>query len=297
MWHLDRTIDQVIARLAAGQHGVVTRVQLLAAGITPQEIRRRVRRGNLIRVHPGVYRVGHAAPSVEATYAAAVLGCGTGALLCGPAAAWLLGIVKGRAPSPSVLCPTERRLAGVRTHRQRGLGDEDRWTWRGIPCTSPARTLVDLAASLSLDDLALAAHHAGALHRTTPGQVREVLERRPNSTGARKAIAVVEGAPVTLSRLERLFLRRLREAGLPQPDQVNRRVGAHRIDCRWIRQRVTVELDSYRWHNSRHSWEQDRRRERAAYARGDRAHRRYTWHDVAEAPAPMLAELRPLLLT
>jgi hypothetical protein len=66
------------------------------------------------------------------------------------------------------------------------------------------------------------------------------------------------------------------------------------VDCRWPKHRVTVELDSFRFHNSRRAWEQDRRRERAARARGDE-HRRYTWHDVFEDPAPMLAELAALL--
>jgi hypothetical protein len=65
------------------------------------------------------------------------------------------------------------------------------------------------------------------------------------------------------------------------------------VDCRWPEHRLTVELDSYRFHNSRHSWERDRRREREAYARGD-AFRRYTWDDVDEG-RQMLAELRKLL--
>jgi very-short-patch-repair endonuclease len=71
-------------------------------------------------------------------------------------------------------------------------------------------------------------------------------------------------------------------------------VGGHRVDCRWPEHRLTVELDSYRYHHSRHAWEQDRQREREARARGDQL-RRYTWRDVAEDPEPMLAGLRSLL--
>jgi very-short-patch-repair endonuclease len=66
------------------------------------------------------------------------------------------------------------------------------------------------------------------------------------------------------------------------------------VDCRWPEQRLTVELDGYRFHNSRHSWEKDRRREREARARGDEF-RRYTYGDVMEDPRFMLAELRVLL--
>ena len=124
--------------------------------------------------------------------------------------------------------------------------------------------------------------------------VEAVLARRPNSPGAAKLRAVLRGdVHVTLSRLERRFLKLLREAGLVLP-QTNRPAGGRRVDCRWPEQRLTVELDSYRFHNSRHAWEQDRRREREARARGDEF-RRYTWGDVFEQPGPMLAELRDLL--
>ena len=98
---------------------------------------------------------------------------------------------------------------------------------------------------------------------------------------------------VTLSRLESRFLERLRDAGLVLP-KTNRPAGGRRVDCRWPEQRLTVELDSYRYHHSRHAWEQDRRREREARARGDEF-RRYTYGDVFEHPEFMLTELRALV--
>src|SRR4051812_1851321 len=109
------TVEHVIARLAGRAHGVVSRAELLAAGVTPEEIRRRVRKGALIRVHKGVYRVGHRAPSLEASYLAAVKACGPGAVLSGRAAAHLLGLVRGAAPAPEVSTETVRRVRGVRT--------------------------------------------------------------------------------------------------------------------------------------------------------------------------------------
>ena len=72
-----------------------TRTQLLDAGVTREEIRGRLRTGGLLRVHRGVYRVGHRAPSIEATYLAAVLAAGEGALLSGLAAAHLLRAREG----------------------------------------------------------------------------------------------------------------------------------------------------------------------------------------------------------
>ena len=98
---------------------------------------------------------------------------------------------------------------------------------------------------------------------------------------------------VALSRLESLFIAVLRTHNLPLP-QTNRPAGSKHVDCRWPQHKLTVELDSYRFHNSRHAWEQGHRRKREAHARDDQF-RRYTWTDVAEDPAAMLAELRPLL--
>ena len=142
--------------------------------------------------------------------------------------------------------------------------------------------------------LARACHEAGVRYGTTPAQVEAVLARRPNSPGAGKLRRVLRGdVHVTFSKLERRFLELLREAGLRSP-QTNRPAGGRRVDCRWPEQRLTVELDGYRYHNSRHAWEQDRRREREARARGDEF-RRYTYGDVFEHPRLMLRELRQLL--
>ena len=109
---LSITVEQVIARIASRSHGVVTRDELLRAGLGADAIRRRVRSGALIRVHPGVYRAGHRAPSVEATYLAAVKACRAGARLSGLAAAHLLGLVRGPAPAPEVTAPRPSQPRG-----------------------------------------------------------------------------------------------------------------------------------------------------------------------------------------
>ncbi|HET8976237.1 MAG TPA: type IV toxin-antitoxin system AbiEi family antitoxin domain-containing protein [Solirubrobacterales bacterium] len=279
--------------MASRAHGVVTRSELLVAGLSPEEIRKRLKRGTLIRVHRGVYRVGHAAPSREATYLAAVKAGGPGALLAGRAAAHLWSLLKGSPPPPEVTAPTDRRVKGVFVHRAR-RGPAEATQRHGIPVTTVPRTLVDLASSLPVSALSRACHEASVLHDTTPADIERILARRQNSTGADALRRVVHGdEPVTLSALERRFLIRLRDAGLPRPE-VNRRAGGRRVDCRWPDARVTVELDGYRYHRSRHAWELDRRREREARARGDEL-RRYTYGDVFENPRFMLSELRALL--
>ena len=272
----------------------MTRPQLAAAGLSPEEIKQRVRRGALIRVHRGVYRVGHTAPSREARYLAAVRACGESALLANLAAAHLQALIKGAPPAPEVIAPTERRVRGVITHRARRGEHPDATIAQGIPVTSVPWTLVGIAGLLTDDRLARACHEADVHHGVTPQQVDAVLARRPTAAGGARLRSLLHGdARITLSKLERAFLSLLTDAGLPLP-RTNCTAGTRRVDARWPEFRLTVEVDGYRFHRSRHAWEQDRRREREAHARGDNF-RRYTYGGVVENPRDLLSELRQLL--
>src|SRR4051812_11005300 len=176
-----RTVEQELDRLGSRAQGLVTRAQLLDAGITRSAIRRRVEDGSLIPQYPGVYRVGHCAPSVDASYMAAVLACGEGAALCRRPAGHLLVLLRGEPPPPEVITATERRIPGIDTRRCRRLDRRDVILVRDIRVTSVPRTLVDLAAVLNIHLLARACHEAGVRYRTTPRQVEAVLARRTNS--------------------------------------------------------------------------------------------------------------------
>jgi very-short-patch-repair endonuclease len=289
-----RTVERKFAELAGASHGVVTRAELLDAGITQEEIKTRLANGALVSVYRGVFRVGHAAPSLEARYLAAVKACGEGALLAGQAAAHLLHLLK-RSPSlPEVLTAHHRRPKAVMVHRCRSIDRRDATRWRGVPVTTVPRTVVDLAAVLDSPDLARAFHEGVVRHHVKPAAVEQILSRRHNWPGARDLRRVIRGdEPVSLSKLESSFIAAVRGARLPPPE-TNVAVGTHYVDCRWPELRLTVELDGYRYHGTRHAWEQDREREREARARGDEF-RRYTWFDVDEEPEPMLADLRALL--
>jgi predicted transcriptional regulator of viral defense system len=205
-----RTAERIIAGLASRAHGIVTRAELLRAGLSRDQIAERVRKGALISVYRGVYRVGHAAPSVEADYTAAVKACGDGALLGGKAAGWIQGLIKGGPPRPEVIAPTERRVPGLSCRRCRRLDPRDRTTHRGIPVTTVAKTTLDLAVALPYPALARAFHEAAVRHGTTPEEIEDVLTRHPNAEGAKHLRSIVWGdARVTLSRLERRFLQLL----------------------------------------------------------------------------------------
>jgi predicted transcriptional regulator of viral defense system len=289
-----RTIDHAIAAIASRQHGNITRPQLLGLGLTAAAIGRRIKKGLLIKVFRGVYRVGHQAPSTEADYHAAVLAAGAGALISGRAAGHLMRLLKGAPPPPEVVAPTERLIKGLEVKRERGLDPRDRTICRGIPTTTVARTLVDLAGCVPEYQLGQACHQAGVLYRTQPEDVEAVLERRPNSKGAKTLREILRGKKqVSLSRLERRFIKLLKDNNLELPE-TNRSVGGRYVDCRWPARKLTVELDSYRYHSSRHAWEQDRKRERQARARGD-DFRRYTSDDVIEDPRALLKELGPII--
>ncbi|MEA2473836.1 MAG: hypothetical protein QOE06_1751 [Thermoleophilaceae bacterium] len=271
----------------------MTAEELRAAGLSTKQVEWRVHKGLLIPEHRGVYRVGHTAASTDALYLAAVKACGTGALLAGRAGAFHWRILRGRPPQPEVATPTKRERAGIRTKRRR-MERAEATRYMGIPILTIGAILVDIARDLTDGDLARACHEASVKHRTLHSHVNAVLERRPRSPGAPKLRAIMYGeTKVSLSVLEREFLRLLAEANLPLPE-MNRTAGTMRVDCRWPEHRLTIELDSYRFHNSRYSWEQDRERERQARGREDEFHR-FTWSDVTERPAYLVSEMRRLL--
>ncbi len=193
-----------------------------------------------------------------------------------------------------MLTTSEAKPKGVAVSRTRAVHGADATIVSGIPVTTIARTLVDLAAVLGDEALGRVCHEALVRDRATPRKAEAVLVRRPTSPGAARLRRLLHGdEPLLLSRLESRFLQLLRGANLPLP-QTNRQAGGHWVDCRWPERFLTVELDGYRFHNSRQAWEKDRARERAARARGDE-HRRYTWADVVDRPEGTLAELRALL--
>ena len=186
-------------------------------------------------------------------------------------------------------------MKGVLTRRRRRSDPKkDSTEWRGIPVTTVPATLISLSSLLSFDELCRAVHEADVRHEIGADQIERALERHATARGRARLLALAKGdAPIVLSRLERLFLALLRKHDLPLPE-TNRPEGAGYVDCRWPARKLTVELDSYRFHRTRRSWEQDRQRERRARARGDEF-RRFTWRDVVEDPAPTIAELRRLL--
>jgi hypothetical protein len=284
-------IATLLTRLANGQKGLLSREELLAAGLSKGQVAWRVRSGLLIPEYEGIYRLGHAAPNLESSYLAAVLACGEGSLLSGRAAAHLYGLLRGR-PQPEVTTTTRRKPPGVVVHRVRTIHPRDVTEWRGIPVTTVPKTVADMAADSTPGDLAALFHEARIKFGVKPEYVEAVLARG-RFRGAANLRRVIRGDErVLLSELERGFIALLQRHNLPLP-RTNIPKDGHWVDCHWPEYRLTVELDTYRYHSTRHAWERDQKRERRARKRGD--YRRYVWGDVFEAEAELVAELSPAL--
>lgn len=286
-----------IAALAERQHGVVSRVQLLELGFTRHEIAHLIRVKWLHPVHRGVYAVGHRRLSREGEWFAAVLAGGTGAVLShGSAAAlWELRASDGRLID--VTTGPHGKRPGIRFHRI-PLEPTEITTHKGIPVTTPERTIVDIAATLTPSQLERAIRQAEYDHLTTLTTLTSCLSSRRGAAKLRRAIARAEsGKGITRSKLERRFLTFLRKHGLPMPElNVDMRLDDRWIeaDCLWREQRVIVELDGRRAHGSGHAFESDRSRDRALQAAGWTVVR-ITWRQLSEEPGAVAADLYSLL--
>jgi hypothetical protein len=256
--------DVAIARVAARQHGVVSREQLRAAGFSEAAISRRANGGRLHRIHRGVYAVGHRGLSLEGRWMAAVLACGEDARLSHRSAAelWqLLGPVDGPIEVTVAGWSGRKRRAGIRIHRSLTLRLEETTRRRGIPVTGPARTIADLRASVA------------------PAQRRRAI-RQAEVLGLSTGIKPPNEP--TRSELEDLFLRLCAHYRLPAPE-VNVRIGLYEVDFLWRTQRLIVETDGYRYHRGAQAFEDDRERDLGLRARGFDLHR-FSYRQIVDKP-------------
>jgi predicted transcriptional regulator of viral defense system len=296
-----RRADATIAELAAVQHGVVARRQLAGLGIGADAIDHRVERERLHAVHRGVYAVGHRRLTRTGAWMAAVLAGGDGAVLSHRSAAALWGIRDGSPRDVHITAPRHRRgRAGLVVHETRLPGDEVT-VHDAIPVTTPARTILDLAALVDEHRLARAAERAEALRLPSPTSLAELVARHPRRPGVAAIRRLLEAGRIvettTRSDLEDRFLALLEAERLPRPlvnaplDLPNRTLEA---DCAWPAERLVVELDGFAAHATRAAFERDRSRDRPLQAAGWRVVR-ITWRQLDERPGEIAAELRALL--
>lgn len=247
-------VEHAIAELAGRQHGRVGRTQLRDLGLTLRQIRTRRERGWLREEHPGVYAVGHQAPSRLGGQMAAVLSCGDDGFLSHWAAkgVWELRRVPRGVPIDVTVPGRQLRpRRGVRMHRS-SLPFADRTVTHGLPVTTPARTIVDLAAVASPYEVGRAFEEGRRRGLATAEAVEDVLCRRRGSRGAAVvAMLLTDLRPPqrTRSEMERRLLELVRAAELPEP-VANLRVGPYELDLAWPALKVAAEYDSWIFHGS-----------------------------------------------
>jgi very-short-patch-repair endonuclease len=286
-----RGADAAIAALAERQHGVVARRQLVALGLSRREIGRRLERGRLHLLHRGVYAVGHRVLSRHGRWMAAVLSAGPDAVLSHQSAAALWGLRQTAKTRIDVTTPnTLRPRKGLHPHRA-VLPEDEVTIEQGIPTTTSARTLLDLAAAIDHQALDRALNEAEVLRLEGPAAL---LARYPRKRGTAALRALLTGSRSTPTRneLEDRFRAFLDDHGLPSPE-TNTFIEEYEVDAVWREAKLIVELDGYETHGTRRAFERDRTRDRRLTTAGWRVIR-ITWRQLAE-PRDLAEELDTLL--
>ncbi len=256
--------DRAIGEIAGRQQTDVSRAQLLALGASSEAIARALARGRLHRVHQGVYSLvpARARPPLAAEQAA-LLACGPSAVLSHQSAARLHGLrLPSRAGAIHVTTTESHRRsrAGVVVHRTQTLHRGEHHRVQGLPTTSIARTLVDLAPLYRARQLAPLVDQA--LRLASRARLLETLDRHPRRPGTQRLRRLLDPARPsadTWSKAEARLLAAIRRAHLPMPE-ANVRVGGYVADLLWREQRVIVEYDSEHYHSGPGVFHSDRAR-------------------------------------
>ena len=295
-------LDRAIQALAARQHGVVARRQLAALGVTDTMTKRRVANGRLLRLHRGVYAVGHTQLRREGYWLAAVLAV-PGSVLSHRDAAGLHGLRPSNHPGIDVTGTEARsRLPGIHVRRTTVLDVEDIVIVNAVPVTTVARTLVDLAGIVPKDHLAKALREADRLQLLDIRAIEQARTRTKGRRGKgdralREALAELQRHATTLTRstLEAAYSALVDNAGLPKP-----RTNVHiegmgmEVDAYWPDHWLVVELDGWESHHTRHAFQRDRERDADLTAVGFRV-LRFTHRHVVHDADRVTAILRALL--
>ena len=250
--------------------------ELRACGLSLNAIVVRVRNGRLHPLYRGVYAVGHSNLPLEGHFLAAVKACGPTAHLSHFSAAALYGLMRWDYRYPEVTVTAKRRQGGIRVHR---TTTPDRTHHKGVPVTTPARTLIDLAGTLTYQPLRRIVREAQRQLVTIP-QILTALDRlgpRPGSANLTKILAT--GHAPTRSELEDTVLDLILKAGF-EPPHVNvpiQRDGRTIVpDFRWPNHHLVIEADGAEWHDNPLTRQDDAEKQAILEAHGERVIR-ITW--------------------
>lgn len=291
--------DLRLAEIAHRQHGVVTRSQLLDAGMGSDAIDWRVVTGRLHRLHRGVYAVGHGRLCEHAWWLAGVLAAGPNAFLshASAAALWRLRPAADEPVHVTVASRSHRAHPGLTVHRSSTLGRHAVTRHVDVPVTTPARTLVDVADALSAHQLQRALGEGYALRIVDRPKLAKAIAAAGPRRGAGRLAALLDehalDSTLTRSALEERFLDLCRGAKLPIP-RVNAGVESLTVDFFWPARGLIAETDGRRYHGHDVAFERDRLRDQRLLGAGYRVVR-FTYRQVVRSPESVVATLRKLL--
>lgn len=289
------SVDHTLAAIADRQYGVLTRDQLFRSGLSAHGIHERVRTKRLLRLHRGVYAPGHKRLRRNGYLLAAVLACGEEAVASHGSAAELWNIRGNASSVVDVTVPSQNgrvRRKGIRTHRSGRLGPADVTIKDGIPVTTVARTLLDLADVLNHQALKRAIDESEYQRLFDLTALTAVVNANPGRRGT-KVLRLAKDPPhLTRSEMENRFLRICARHNIPAP-HTNQTMLGYEVDAFWPHANLVVELDGYAAHGTRKAFQADRERDRRLVSAGFRPVR-VTPLDLRNEPA-LARELRALL--
>lgn len=293
--------NEPLRALFESQHGVVTRRQLRALGLSDDAIDGRVRKGSLARVGRGVFAAGHGALTDRGRWMTAVLGCVDGTQLSHRSAAALWGMVERASPIVDVTAlRTARggRRGNVIVHRSGALGPAETTRRHGIPVTRPTRTALDLAEVVDRRALERALDAAQRLGLCSERQLRDAVRRNPGRLGATRLAAVLDehalGSTATANDFEEAFLALCDEHGIERPEVNVPLLGRYRADFLWRTQSLVVETDGYATHTTHRAFESDHERDIELRDAGWEV-RRFTWRQLVQRPGWVAGKVREVL--
>jgi predicted transcriptional regulator of viral defense system len=278
-----------LGEVARRQWGVVTRAQLAEAGLGDKGVAEWVQSGRLHRLYRGVYAYGHDRLRLEGRWLAAVLACGPGAVLSHRDAAQLWELRYSNASLIDVTVPSRAgrvKRRGIRVHRSGRLAAEEVTVRDGIPVTTVARTLLDLADVLDRQALRRAITEAEYRGRFDLTSLTAVVRSNPGRR-SRTLMEAIEGSSHrTRSPLEDRFLALLGRWDVEEPES-GVWIEGYELDFLWRRVGLVVELDGVAAHATREAVRRDRKRDRVLWRAGLRT-MRLTAEDLGDEETVVL---------
>ena len=288
------SLRRTVAALAARQNGVFTVAQARAAGVSQHQLRDLKARGECIPIHPGVLRVVETPLTPAARIRAVYLWAGPPSWITGWAAAFWWGFVDRPPPAVTLAIPRNRRLRSTRgvIVARREVPPEDQSGYGGIGVTCLALTVLQAAVEMGPAGPTFLDR---ALQRVGYAAVRAAHYRNLGCHGSMQAgrllIAAADGAAAAS---ERLLVRHLKAAAI-RGWRLNHEIWIDGekivIDLAFVEERVAVEVDGWAWHHTPERFQRDRTRQNAL-TRSGWSVLRFTWFDLTQRPAQVIAEIR-----